>query len=118
MASSRDHTKVEITSGQEKLVCRSSWCVYSMCVHLGREESWPEVEKELTARAFALGPQLVILFSEEENQIPNHLLSLGVLIFFGNVECCFEFGHVDSFSLDSCRGSSLTSLIPLCSDWR
>lgn len=62
MASSRDHTKVEITSGQEKLVCRSSWCVYSMCVHLGREESWPEVEKELTARAFALGPQLVILF--------------------------------------------------------
>ena len=50
--------------------------------------------------------------------MPNHLLSLGVLIFFGNVECCFEFGHVDSFSLDSCRGSCLTSLIPLCSDWR
>lgn len=33
-----------------------------MCVYLGREESWPEVEKDLTARAFALGPQLVILF--------------------------------------------------------
>lgn len=70
--------------------------------YLGREESWPEVEKELTARAFALGPQSV------SSEMPNCLLSLGALIFFGNVELLnvvFEFGHVDSFRLDSCRRS-------------